>query len=261
MMLSLENIGRVRISSPSDIRRAAIAYREIVKSALSLEIAAWHNIASGRPMVDAQGANLLVDVFGWSDLPDQRWWRRPRAALDQVSPLIAACRLHAEPFWCSPQGFFTHCPNPLLADLSWDDFHARVGAHAAIVAPVHLPFGQIGAVAFPALEPADADLGELFDRYADLLGLFTRRFITGYVNVTSDIRNVPADMRLTRREVECLHWAALGKTNEEIAMILALSLSTVRFHITNAGEKLGAINRGQAVLKAAQLGFIKPPRT
>jgi DNA-binding CsgD family transcriptional regulator len=56
--------------------------------------------------------------------------------------------------------------------------------------------------------------------------------------------------------VECLRWAAMGKTDIEISMIIKRSRATVRFHIHNASMKLDAVNRSQAVFKATQLGYI-----
>jgi DNA-binding CsgD family transcriptional regulator len=67
---------------------------------------------------------------------------------------------------------------------------------------------------------------------------------------------IPSDCRLSKREVECLRWAAIGKTDKEISLILALSHATVRYHIQRAGEKLNAVNRSQTGFKAAQLGYI-----
>ena len=75
-----------------------------------------------------------------------------------------------------------------------------------------------------------------------------------------------APVRLTRREIQCLKWAAAGKTDGEISEIVGISLPTVRFHITNASRKLGVPGRSQAVHRAANLGYIgalhaAPPRT
>lgn len=53
-----------------------------------------------------------------------------------------------------------------------------------------------------------------------------------------------------------MRWAAAGKTNEEIGMILGLQRTTVRFHIQSASIKLDAVNRDQTMFKAAQLGFL-----
>jgi len=48
---------------------------------------------------------------------------------------------------------------------------------------------------------------------------------------------------LTKRELECLHWVAQGKTSWEIAQILGISERTVNFHINNSLAKSGCANR------------------
>jgi DNA-binding CsgD family transcriptional regulator len=63
---------------------------------------------------------------------------------------------------------------------------------------------------------------------------------------------------LSDREIEALTWVARGKTSAEIARILNLSKRTIDFHIDNAREKLGAVTRIQAVIKAAQGRLIDP---
>jgi LuxR family quorum sensing-dependent transcriptional regulator len=55
---------------------------------------------------------------------------------------------------------------------------------------------------------------------------------------------------LTPRELECMRWVALGKTDEEIGIILTISARTARFHVENAKRKLGVATRVQAVAEA-----------
>lgn len=52
---------------------------------------------------------------------------------------------------------------------------------------------------------------------------------------------------LTEREVETLRWIKEGKTNWEISMILNISERTVKFHVDNIKEKLGAVSKSHAV--------------
>lgn len=52
---------------------------------------------------------------------------------------------------------------------------------------------------------------------------------------------------LTARERECLQWAAAGKTNSEIGVILGVSENTIRFHFKNVFRRLGVHSRTQAV--------------
>lgn len=49
--------------------------------------------------------------------------------------------------------------------------------------------------------------------------------------------------RLTEREQQIGYWAALGKSNWEIAAILGISESTAKTHITNLLHKLGLASR------------------
>ncbi|AMX01431.1 autoinducer binding domain-containing protein [Microbulbifer thermotolerans] len=66
-----------------------------------------------------------------------------------------------------------------------------------------------------------------------------------------------ADIALTPRESECMHWAAIGKTSWEISRILGCSEATVNFHFRNVMHKLDVVNRGQAVARALSLGLIR----
>jgi DNA-binding CsgD family transcriptional regulator len=193
-------------------------------------------------------------VFGWSDDED-RWWTRPRIALD--SPLTAACRYASEPFWCNAEGLRSKAPNLFLAKIDLANFAARALTPAAMVVPVHLPFGQVGAVSFTPVDPCVTDLASAFEAFGDALGVYARTFVASYVPVMCQAQRLPAASRLSKREVECLTWAAMGKTDQEIGSILRRSRATVRFHIHNASCKLDAVNRSQTVFKAAQLGYIR----
>lgn len=63
---------------------------------------------------------------------------------------------------------------------------------------------------------------------------------------------------LSEREMECLNWAAVGKTSWETSMILGIAERTVVFHLQNAVEKLGVSNKLQAVARGVSLGLINP---
>lgn len=65
---------------------------------------------------------------------------------------------------------------------------------------------------------------------------------------------------LRPRELEILEWVREGKSNSEIAQILALSPHTVKNHILKIFKKLGVNTRGQAVTRAISLGAIKHSR-
>lgn len=62
--------------------------------------------------------------------------------------------------------------------------------------------------------------------------------------------------RLTDRETEVLRWVYHGKTNDEIAAILRISVFTVKNHVQRILLKLNAANRVQAVSRAAEAGLV-----
>ncbi len=61
---------------------------------------------------------------------------------------------------------------------------------------------------------------------------------------------------LSQRELEVLQLMALGKTNQEIALQLIVSVGTVKAHAANIFRKLDVANRTQAVAKARRLGIL-----
>lgn len=65
-----------------------------------------------------------------------------------------------------------------------------------------------------------------------------------------------AETNLSAREQEVLKLFASGMTNNEIASILTISVSTVKFHITNILNKLGVDTRAEAIVIAAKSNLI-----
>lgn len=62
---------------------------------------------------------------------------------------------------------------------------------------------------------------------------------------------------ISKREKECLSWAARGKTNWEIGQILNISENTVRYHLKKVFKRLGANSRARAVNRALRIGLIE----
>ncbi|MEH2922165.1 LuxR family transcriptional regulator [Samsonia erythrinae] len=62
----------------------------------------------------------------------------------------------------------------------------------------------------------------------------------------------------SQRENEILYWASMGKTYLEVAMILGIKTSTVKFHIGNVVKKLGVLNAKHAIRLGVELQLIKP---
>lgn len=63
---------------------------------------------------------------------------------------------------------------------------------------------------------------------------------------------------LSPREIECLHWTALGKDYKDIAIILGISDHTARDYLKTARFKLGCATISAAASRAVQLRIINP---
>lgn len=242
----------VTIIGLEDVHPAAVRLNEIARDR-GLRVAACADIASKEQIVDAEGAVVNAEVFGWMG-DGERWWEDTRLALS--SPLPRACRYESEPMWVNADGFHLRWRNKYIEEMSLVDFEKRALCRSAILVPIHLPFGQIGAVSFSPIDRSRTDLAEEFATHGEVLATLARRFIAGYVTVMRRQQWMPSDCKLSKREVECLRWAAIGKTDKEISIILSRSHATVRYHVHRAGEKLNAINRSQTVFKAGQLGYL-----
>ncbi len=184
-------------------------------------------------------------------LPD--WRARYEAqGYERVDPLVSYSAMHYVPM--------------LWNDRNYEDANAAAmyeeglafGVTSGIVFPMH---GQNVRIAHVNFISSDSSIGNKFDRVATLGGA---QLLACYIHqafqkledlvVVTEFENKP----LSRREIQCLQWSADGKTSWEIAQILVLSERTIVFHLSNAAQKLGAINRRHAVARAMALGLISP---
>jgi DNA-binding NarL/FixJ family response regulator len=88
----------------------------------------------------------------------------------------------------------------------------------------------------------------------------TQALISRFLTTPSTPPLAPAERLgdLTPREQEVTVLAAHGKSNDEIAAELVLSVLTVRTHVQRAMTKLGARDRAQLVVIAYQNGLVRP---
>jgi DNA-binding CsgD family transcriptional regulator len=246
---------RVSIQHEEDILAAANALNEEA-SDHGLRIMLWHDLGTMEPMVDTAGNPLDTGVFGWAESELGPWRNFDKA---MRSPFLRACRVEHDPFWVSRRGFQPRPKSQLLDKIDLHDFEKLYSVKAAIIIPIHLSFGQVAAAILTCKDAMKSDLSEEFANCMEQLVPAIRKFVGGYVRVRWDQRYLPQESQLTRREIECLNWVANGKTDFEISIILGCTHSGVRYLVSRACEKLGAVNRAQTVFRACQLGYLGSP--
>lgn len=148
--------------------------------------------------------------------------------------------------------WWTNAPGDVasLAALRWAKRLIPAPTPVTTIAfPVFSERGPSGLVLF-AGTAMSIDPEALFDVHARCFALFES--VTRIA--AADKSGAPA---ISRREIECLRFAADGYTSEEIAGLLDLSVHTTNQYLTNTVQKLGAVNRMHAVAKALRLGLIE----
>ncbi len=207
---------------------------------------------SRRRLFTAEDGMALSELFGWEEDFQRDWVEQ---SLHRVSPVGAVCRVTTRPFSWSSAAMTT-----LARDLggrpgrSWHLTPER-GIAGGVSVPIHLPRCHVGSVTWTTRDEA-IDLGEVLEQHGDLLRLAALRFMDLVYAGRQDEAAEPSATPLSEREIECLTWVALGRTDAEISQLIHRSPTTARFHVENAMSKLSARNRAQAVAIACQLGLI-----
>jgi DNA-binding CsgD family transcriptional regulator len=209
--------------------------------------------------------------FYRSHIPQLPQWLRNTAVYDSPGNWLAYCRREGvdpsfEPLLRVAQQQTT----PVLwRDLS--SFYAPMmekarefGLATGVTTLVHAPGAQWSCITFVKERggpEAEREIQETLPR-CQLLACHAHEALKRVVRQrfgTAMLFQVPGKApvsALSKRERECLKWAAIGKTSAEIAGLMPISERTIVFHLANARMKLGASNSREAASKAISLGII-----
>jgi LuxR family transcriptional regulator, quorum-sensing system regulator BjaR1 len=122
---------------------------------------------------------------------------------------------------------------------------AEFGLNDGLVVPIYETKGYAGLVSL-------AGEGEVTPQVKSILTVASV-FVHNRLVTLSREKLLPDDL-LTSREIECLTWAAEGKSDWEIGQILKISSKTVNYHIENTKRKFGVPTRVQAIVYAFRYG-------
>lgn len=171
-------------------------------------------------------------------------------------PVGQACRVSIDPFaW--------RVARVLESGFPWDDgfegFRRRtceLGIVGGVTVPVHMPMSRVGAVGWVAIN-REVDVDQVLATHSNELRLAAHLFMGHVYRERPDAIVVLPHVSLSERELECLTWVAMGKTDADIAELIGRSPSTARFHVESAVSKLGVNNRTRAAAVASQMGMIR----
>ncbi|GIG41588.1 response regulator [Cellulomonas phragmiteti] len=118
---------------------------------------------------------------------------------------------------------------------------------------------RAGASGFLLKDTDPADLLTAIERTARGESLFAPSILTRLVQhfvQEAPPGAPPAPSALTAREIDVLRLVGRGRSNDEIAGDLTISVKTVKTHITHLLDKLAARDRAQLVIAAYESGLV-----
>ncbi len=193
--------------------------------------------------IDAQSQHLLASAYptGWRD-------RYLHQGYVHIDPVVRRIKRDLSPFLWSE-----------TAPFAQEEHSAQVKRMFGEAGEFHLKAGL--TIPMMTLEGAAATVslgGEAIDMPPEARGMIAMisTFAIARAIDLRDRERKRVRSKLTPREVECLKWAADGKTEWEISTILNVSEHTADKHLANANRKLGATSRAQAVANAIRWGLI-----
>lgn len=165
-----------------------------------------------------------------------------RSHYERLDPVIEQALNDPEPFEWGP-GFGMAAKSNTQRELleAAADFGIRYG----FTVPIHDGRGHTAAVTF-AVDERRPSFRRCVEKKSTVLQLLAMLFHAHANRIVSDSR-VIAGVRLSPRQLECLEWAAHGKSASDIGCILGISTRTAAFHLEGAKAKLGVRTTCQAV--------------
>ena len=133
---------------------------------------------------------------------------------------------------------------------------ARFGLDDGYIFPIHGRQGLLGNMTLggPTVDLTPVELS-LFEQVAKLMFMELSRF-RAKAEGSDGEATASSDIKLTRRELEVLHFLAEVMTSQEIGKVLNLSSHAVDWYMNGIQEKLQAKNRQHVVALAFRQGFV-----
>lgn len=173
------------------------------------------------------------------------WTKRYVAChYERIDPVIRHAANHSQTFTWGPNFAPLDASRP---EKQLFDEAAQFGIKYGFTVPIRDRDGSTALVSF-ATNERRAGFCRSIRRNAEAIRLLAFNFHAHARRLTRATQSFD-NADLSRRQIECLDWAAQGKSTWEIGKIVGISERTVAFHLEKAKEKLGARNITQAVAR------------
>ncbi len=224
-------IDRLTESADTETLREAMA-----ATAAALDLSCFAYLSVSRDQETSPG---LISTYPttWTTHYLQRHYER-------FDPVIIQALRNPQPFeWGLGVG------PPTRSKLQQELFEeaARFGIRYGFTIPIHDNRGAVAAVTFAA-DARRTQFERSIKEHARVLQLMAMYF-HAHARRKFAADQLVNGVALSPREMECLRWAAQGKSAWDTGRILGISRHTVAFHLDNAKTKLGVRSTIQAVAR------------
>jgi LuxR family quorum sensing-dependent transcriptional regulator len=125
------------------------------------------------------------------------------------------------------------------------------GWRDAIGFPIHGPAGYQGLVSLATTQTVSLPSRHI--AVLHLMAISVHDRCRAAIDFGMPTQRLP---QLSAREIECMQWVAVGKTDADIAQLLGISAATAHYHVEQAKKKLGKSSRTEAVALLVLHGLI-----
>jgi DNA-binding CsgD family transcriptional regulator len=260
MSLSGDTWFHRQLQRQANVAQAALLLVDCAK-AFGWDLVAFHEDIRRVDLPRSQAGEFIGTAMGWRAETVNTWVDH---RLARQCPIGQHCAVTKEPFlWDCDATRALWCRGRLSPEQQAVLHHYKKDVSGGVTVPV-LHAGKTGYVSWCSRKREG--LARRYDSSLGSIHLISHTFMRQLDRMQaqgSDRDDSQGACRrgkgavLTRREAECLTWAAQGKTSQEIAQVLHRSMETVEFHLSNVMLKLGARNRAHAVAIACSRGWIR----
>jgi DNA-binding CsgD family transcriptional regulator len=254
-----------RLGCEDDIKSAAAEYfEEIGVSGGVFTYTPIGNLPSGRPGLLRRALPVNVDeslIARWFQYQDELAGPAKTPLSQSIDPVRRRMSQKVLPEWIVLKEFLADrsvASNVVAAN--WFKTVIREGIRESFHVPVFTGRGEYWSLVAFRFDD-NPNTGPLSEEVLCRLHWIALNFVAICIERLGWREDTPEFMKhpLTRRELDCLYWAAQGYSTMETAEILEIQNETVRQYIKQSLKKLNARNKTQAIWLAYRLGYLALP--
>ena len=233
---ALHTIGEDCPGAEAFARRGVECLPRLVSSELTTlsvcELETGHrSVVSDRPGSISRREIEVFDRYFYDHPLVREHGRNPRAVTRRIGDLVSGVDFRSTPLY--------------------NDYYRVIGVDHVMAVPIHVDGQLLVSFVFNRSGRGFSDRDR--DRLEVMRPLLGSLYRLGRAADRAADASRPAAAALTPRETHVLRWVGAGKTDKDIAAILAISPRTVHKHLQHIYEKMGVETRTAALVRAGAL--------